>query len=227
MASERIEAVGATFSFRTISGEVIGTDQRSDSYTTGSSRTVVYEGSGGGSGHVETEVVVNRDIWFRDGAGQEHHVRIQSDVPVRAGQHVAMVYLKAERPASRTAVSDLVTVYVMSTDRYWTIRSLEATARALAEPTMSTGAALGYLLMWLIAIGLCVVFAVGVPLVIALFIMGRRQEKRKKALSAELAKALEASHLDAIRATYRAFQAEQKRLAVVEAGKPRSIGAAP
>lgn len=226
MASERTEAAGTTFSFRTVSGEVIATDQRSDSYTTGSSRTVVIEGTGGGSGYVTTEVVVNRDIWFRDGGGQERHVRVAADVPVRVGQHVAVVHLKAERPSTRKTFDGVVSVYVLSTNRYWTTRPLGDVTRPLVEPEMTRARAFGTLLVYGVSVALCFGF-VGIPMLIALFVWGKVSEAKRAGMAVEIAKAMEASHSETLRVTYRAYQVEQKRLAELTAAeKQRAIGAA-
>ena len=224
MTAERTEAAGATFRFSWISGEVVGTEQRSDTYTTGSSRTLVYEGTGGGSGHVSTEVVINRDIWFRDAGGQERHVRVEADIPVRVGQHVAIVFLDAERPGSRTAVSDLVSVYVLSTERYWMIRGLEATADKLIEPDRTVRAELAYLACWIIALALCFL-GVGVLLLITMFVMRAMQKRHQKALAKELATALQASHRQALRTALRTFHAERQRLAEPAAAKQPAIRA--
>ena len=225
MSAIRTEAAGATFSFRTISGEVVGTDQRSDSYTTGSSRTVIYDGSGGGSGHVDTEVVVNRDIWIRDGRGQEHHVRIATDVPVRVGQHLAFVYLQADRPATPRAFDGLVTVYVLSTDRYWATRPLGTVAKRLVRQEMTPGRSLGILVFKLVCVAL-VFSVIGIPLLVLLIAIAWIRAAKREALAAEIAKAMEASQLEVLRVAYSAFRAEQARLADAAATSPRAIGAA-
>ena len=220
----RTEAAGATFSFRTVSGEVLGTDQRSDSYTTGNSRTVIHEGSGGGHGHVSTEVVVTRDIWFRDVGGQEHHVRVARDVPVRVGQHVAVAYLAAERPATGKTFAGIVSIHVLSTDRYWTVRPLLGVATGLVEPEEGVWETVGTMVMWLGALALCFVL-IGILLLIALFVVGKLRERKKKALAAEIAKAMEASHVETLRLGYSAFQSEQKRLAEARTNATVAIGA--
>ena len=220
----RTEAAGATFSFRTVSGEVLGTDQRSDSYMTGNSRTVIHEGSGGGHGHVSTEVVVTRDIWFRDVGGQEHHVRVARDVPVRVGQHVAVAYLAAERPATGKTFAGIVSIHVLSTDRYWTVRPLLGVATGLVEPDGGVWETVGTMVMWLGALALCFVL-IGIPLLIALFVVGKLRERKKKALAAEIAKAMEASHVETLRLGYSAFQSEQKRLAEARTNATVAIGA--
>ena len=90
-------AGGATLSFSCLESTVIKTDQRSDSYTTGSGRVLVLEGTGGGNSHVPTEVVISRDIWFNDREGQERHVRVNKDIPVREGQDIAFLYASGEK----------------------------------------------------------------------------------------------------------------------------------
>ena len=222
----RTEAAGATFSFRTVSGEVLGTDQRSDSYTTGSSRTVIYEGSGGGHGHVSTKVVVNRDIWFRDGEGQEHHVRVNADIPVRVGQHVAVAYLEAERAASGRSFDRLVSIHVLTTDRYTVVRPFSAIARYIVERAWTQVDKIKVVLAFVLALGLCFI-VVGIPLVIGLFVWLHLRERKLKALAAELAAALEAGHLETLRSTLVAFRVEQRRVAELgTAEKRRAIGAA-
>lgn len=130
-------AGGATLSFSCLEGTVIKTDQRSDSYTTGSGRVLVLEGTGGGNSQVSTEVVVSRDIWFNDREGQEHHVRVNKDIPVREGQDIAFIYASGEKkrgkfPASKQ--SGLMSLYVLSTNTSYTVRSLDSMAVALARP---------------------------------------------------------------------------------------------
>ena len=220
------ETAGATFDFHVLSGEVVGTDQRSDSYTTGSSRTVIYEGTGGGGGHVETEVVVNRDIWLRDGGGHEHHVRVNADIPVRVGQHVAVAYLEAKRAASDRSFDRLVSVHVLTTDRYTVVRPFAAIARYMVERAWTQVDKIKFVLAFIIALGLCFV-VVGIPLVIGLFVWLHLRERKLKALAAELAAALEAGHLETLRSTLAAFRLEQKRAAELGAAeKPQAIGVA-
>jgi len=71
-------------------GEVLDTDQRSDTYVHGSGSSMIYKGSGGGSTNISSSVVVNRDIWLKDIEGKEIHVRLNLDLPIRKGQ---IVYL--------------------------------------------------------------------------------------------------------------------------------------
>ena len=115
MNDGRTEAGGATFGFSCLSGEVIDTQQRSDSYTTGSSRTVVVDGYGGGGGHVSTDVVVSRDIWLRDRAGDEHHLPVQADQPIRVGQRIAVISLRAEKASTNRTYDGIVSVYAPAT----------------------------------------------------------------------------------------------------------------
>ena len=225
MDSIPIEACGTTFRFSALSGEVIETEQRSDSYTTGSSRTVVIDGTGGGGGHVSTTVVVSRDIWLRDATGHEHHVRVQQDLPIRAGQRIAILSLQAARPLTKRKIDGLVSVYAPSTDTYWKVRKLEGVAKTLSEPDWSAAASLGLLLLWGASLLLCLA-GIGIPIVIALAVVWWMRAKKHKQDAVQILDALKMDHQAAIRHEYEDWRRDVDRLRKpVQAATP-TIGAA-
>ena len=219
-----MEACGTTFSLSTLSGEVINTEQRSDSYTTGSSRTVVIDGTGGGGGHVSTTVVVSRDIWLRDARGEEHHVRVQKDLPIRAGQRIAILYLQATRPLTKRNFNALVSIYAPSTDTYWTIRPLDAIATLLSLPTWNRVAYLGLLAFWGVSLLLCLA-GVGIPVVISLGIVWWLRAKKHRQDAAEILSAFKAEHARVIRHEYEGWRQHADRLRKPEQASTRTIGA--
>ena len=224
MDSIPTEACGTTFRFSALSGEVIDTEQRSDSYTTGSSRTVVIDGTGGGGGHVSTTVVVSRDIWLRDATGHEHHVRVQADLPVRAGQWLAILYLQATRPSTKRKVDSLVSVYMPSTDTYWKVLELEEVAKTLSTPTWSMTAFVCLVALWVVSLFLCLA-GVGIPIVIALAVVWWKRAKKHKQEAAGILDALKADHQAVIRHEYNGWRRDVDRLRKPDQAA-RTIGAA-
>ncbi len=225
MDSIQTDAGGTTFRFSALSGEVIDTEQRSDSYTTGSSRTVVIDGTGGGGGHVSTTVVVSRDIWLRDAAGQEHHVRVQQDLPIRAGQRIAFLSLRAARPVTKRKVDSLMSVYTPSTDTYWKVRELAEVAKTLSQPDWSATASLGLLLLWGVSLLLCLA-GVGVPIVIALAVVWWMRAKKHKQDAVQILDALQVEHQALIRHEYDGWRRDVDRLRKPDQAATRTIGAA-
>lgn len=114
----RSETRGTHLDFATTTGTVIATDQRSDSYTTGASRTLVIDGTGAGSGHLRTDVVVTRDIWIRDLRGAEQHFRIQADIAVRVSQEISFFRLSAKNDVSGHSFDGLTTIYAVGSDTF-------------------------------------------------------------------------------------------------------------
>ena len=165
-------AGGAKLTFSCLDGVVLDTDQRSDSYTSGSGRSVVIDGSGGGTTSVNTTVVVSRDIWLKDSDGLEHHVRIMEDIPVRVGQEIAFIYCHgaATLPGKRKhEAGGLMSVYVVSTDKIYTVLSPSSLTKQLVEPPLSMGVAIFHMLLWLFSILLIAIFGVGLLALAALF----------------------------------------------------------
>ena len=225
MDTTPIETCGTTFRVLSLSGDVIGTEQRSDSYTTGSSRTVVIDGTGGGRGHVDTTVVVSRDIWLRDAGGDEHHVRVQADLPIRTGQRIAFISLQASRPVTRQKVDGLVSVYAPSTDTYWKIQTLDKIAKTLSEPRWDPAAMLGLLLLWVVSLGLCLA-GVGIPIVIALAVVWWMRAKKHKQAAVQILDALQAEHQALIRHEHADWRRDVDRLRKPDQAATPAIGAA-
>lgn len=211
MDTTPIEACGMTFRVLSLSGDVIETEQRSDSYTTGSSRTVVIDGTGGGSGQVDTTVVVNRDVWLRDDAGHEHHVRVQAGLPIRIGQRIAFLSLEASRPVTGQKVHGLVSVYTPSTDTYWKIQTLDEIAKTLSEPKWEAAESLGILLLWIVSLGLCLI-GIGIPIVITLVVIWWRRAKKHRRHATQILEALQAEHRTVIRQEHASWRRDADRL---------------
>ena len=225
MDSISTDACGTTFRFSALSGEVVGTEQRSDSYTTGSSRTVIIDGTGGGGGHVSTSVVVSRDIWLRDAVGDEHHVRVQADLPIRTGQQIAILYLQATRPSTKRKVDSLVSVYTPSTDTYWKVLELEEIAKTLSTPTWSMTGFVCLVAFWGVSLFLCLA-GVGIPIVIALTVVWWKRVKKHKQEAAVILDALRADHQAVIRHEYANWRRDADRLRKPDQATTRTIGAA-
>ena len=218
-------AGGAKLTFSWLEGVVLDTDQRSDSYTSGSGRTVVIDGSGGGTTSVGTTVVVSRDIWLRDDAGMEHHVRVNQDVPVRVGQQIAFVYCHgaAATPGNRGhEAGGLMSVYVVSTDTIYTILSAPSLTKQLVEPSPHMGVALFHTLLWVFSFLLIVIFGVGLIALAALstrsFLVRKKRNARSRAILGEL----KAEHQRLIQAIYSGYKTR-----MVSADTPVAVGQQP
>ncbi len=174
-AGGSLVAGGAKLTFSWLEGVVLHTDQRSDSFTSGGGRTVVVDGSGGGTMSVGTTVVVSRDVWIKDPDGLEHHVRVTEDVPVRVGQDIAFIYCKGEVSSKRDQchqAGGLMSVYVVSTGKVYTILSRPAFISQLLSPPSRLLPSVGALLLWVISVLLIAVFGIGFLLLAVLFTAG-------------------------------------------------------
>lgn len=84
--------------FEVLSGTVLETSQRSDTHVSGSGYTSGYVANGSGmvSGRssMSSTTTIARDIWLKDDSGQEHHVRLDSDVPIRPGSRIHITTLR-------------------------------------------------------------------------------------------------------------------------------------
>lgn len=208
--------------FRFFPGVVLSTDQRSDSFVSGSGRTFTYEGTGGGSSQVSTQVLVARDIWLRDAQGDEHHVRIQEDVPLRAGQHIALVYFRDTSPKPKLDKNLLVSIFSLSTNQSYSIGGGQAVT-ALMDPKTHDTVNYIVVIAWVVSLILCIggVGFLGVfALLIWHFFDGRRQKVITAQVSAEVAKA----HQVVLDTVY----SERAKLAATldQPGQPR-LGAGP
>ena len=216
-------AGGAKLTFSWLDGVVLDTSQRSDSYTSGAGRTVVIDGSGGGTTSVNTTVVVSRDIWIRDDAGMEHHVRVNQDVPVRTGQQVAFIYCRgaAAMPGNREhEAGGLMSVYVVSTDKIYTVLSAPSLTKQLVEPPEHMGVAVFHLLLWVFSVLLIAIFGVGLLALAALFTRSFLVRKKRNARSQAILGELKAEHQRLIQAIYSSYKPR-----LVSADAPVAIGA--
>ena len=177
--------------FRFFPGIVLSTDQRSDSFVSGSGRTFTYEGTGGGASQVSTKVVVARDIWLRDAQGDEHHVRVEEDVPLRAGQHVALIYFRDTSPKPKRDQNLLVSIFSLSTNQSYSIGGGQVVT-ALMDPKTHAKPNYNVIAAWSVSLVLCI-GGIGFIGVFALLVWhvfdGRRQKAITTQVSTEVAKA--------------------------------------
>ena len=200
----------AALSFTALQGTVIGTDQRSDSYTSGSGRTIVVYGSGGGTSSLSTEVVISRDIWVRDQGGREHHVRITADVPVRTGQDIAAITCRGEVAMPQGpvhAAEGLIAVFVLPTNTAYPVLPLADLAGQLATKPLRAAAKVRAAAAWLVSLLLIPVFAIGIGLVAILLIRAALKAKQRRARQQVIKTGIQAEYqrlLDMLHADYRA-----------------------
>ena len=185
-------AGGRSGEFRFFSGVVVSTDQRSDTFVSGSGRTVIYEGSGGGTNQVSTEVVVARDIWLRDSHGEEHHVRVVQDVPVRAGQQIGLIYFRGTDPRSKQVSDRLVSIFSIATNKSYAIGQAD-TVTILMDPKNHRKLNLGLIAAWLISLVLCVA-GIGFLGVGALLVRYFLVRSKQRVVTAEVSAAVEGAH---------------------------------
>ncbi len=225
MDSIPAEACGTTFRFSALSGEVVGTEQRSDSYTTGSSRTVVIDGTGGGGGHVSTSVVVSRDIWLRDAAGDEHHVRVQADLPIRTGQRIAILHLQATRPIDE-AQGRQPRVGLHAVDGHLLEGpGARGDRQDPVHADLEHGGFVCLVAFWGVSLFLCLA-GVGIPIVITLAVIWWKRVKKHKQEAVEILDALQADHQAVIRHEYASWRRDADRLRKPDQATTRTIGAA-
>lgn len=95
--TENIKAGSGEYRFTAITGTIVATDQRSDTHVNGHTNISVNNGRGSGSHAISSSVNVVRDVWFKQENGQEHHVRIHRDMPMRPGHQVALIVVSGPR----------------------------------------------------------------------------------------------------------------------------------
>lgn len=89
--TEDIKVGSGVYHFMAITGAIVATDQRSDTHVSGQTNVSVSDGRGSGSHSISSSVNVVRDVWFKQENGEEHHVRIHRDMPMRPGHLVALI----------------------------------------------------------------------------------------------------------------------------------------
>ncbi|MDR6433529.1 hypothetical protein [Brucella pseudogrignonensis] len=89
--TEDIKVGSGVYHFMAITGAIVATDQRSDTHVSGQTNVSVNDGRGSGSHSISSSVNVVRDVWFKQENGEEHHVRIHRDMPMRPGHLVALI----------------------------------------------------------------------------------------------------------------------------------------
>ena len=203
--------------FRFFPGVVLSTDQRSDSFVSGSGGTFIYEGTGAGSSQVSTKVVVARDIWLRDAQGDEHHVRIMEDIPLRAGQHIALIYFRDTSPKPKLDKDVLVSIFSLSTNQSYSIGDAQAVT-VLMDPKAHTGPNYNIIAFWAISLVLSVA-GIGLVGVFALIIWHVFDGRRQKAVTAQVAAEVRKAHQLVLNTLY----SERAKLTVTlgQPGQPR------
>lgn len=97
IVTEDIRVGSGVYHFMAITGSVVATDQRSDTHVSGHTNVSVYNGRGNGTHSISSSVNVVRDVWFKQENGEEHHVRIHRDIPMRPGHQVALIAVGGPR----------------------------------------------------------------------------------------------------------------------------------
>lgn len=80
---------GKEYTLDILTGIVIDTETRSDTYVSGSGSSASYNGTGGGHVNISSAVVVTKDIWVRSLSGKEYRYQM-GDVEARAGNIVCL-----------------------------------------------------------------------------------------------------------------------------------------
>lgn len=106
---------GHEYYFSAISGTVVSTESRSDTHVRGSGSVNTYQGTGGGSTRISSNVVITRDIWVVDDQGKEMNWRYNSDIPVRQGHRIHSI-----TPYRDKVQYPEMYLYNSSTDQLWT-----------------------------------------------------------------------------------------------------------
>lgn len=108
---------GAPCNLNVLSGEVVGTDQRSDTHVYGGGSISGVGGNVHGSTSVSSVVVVQRDLWLRDDAGREHEFRFTVDLPLRASHRVHIIQLEGPEVLAHQARSIYLSAYNESVNK--------------------------------------------------------------------------------------------------------------
>lgn len=106
---------GHEYYFSANSGTVLSTESRSDTHVKGRGSVNTYQGTGGGSTHITSNVEITRDIWVVDDQGKEMNWRYHSDIPVREGQRIHRIY-----PYRDKVQFPEMYLYNSTTKQYWT-----------------------------------------------------------------------------------------------------------
>lgn len=146
------KGISLKYRFDTLSGTVLETDQRSDSHVFGGGATVVQNGSGGGGVAITTKVEVVRDIWIKDEAGAEHHLRLNSDIPVRTGNMIHFITLKGEHLKGDSGGGRPMALYNSTSRELWRFFDFDKITSHLVEIPFSLERMMKINRSWYIAI---------------------------------------------------------------------------
>ena len=98
------------FKLEILSGVVIDTNTRSDTYVSGSGSSSSYRGSGSGSTQISSTVMVTKEVWIKAVSGKEYRLQF-SDYAIRTGHVIHLGY-----------VDDIQQIlYNQTTDQFWYI----------------------------------------------------------------------------------------------------------
>ena len=125
-------AGGLDGAFTALVGTVIATERNSDSVVRGRGSTTITNGMGFGKTTITTDVMVKRDVWLRNAEGVEHHKRLNFDLPVRVGQHVAFVGYEGAIKRSTWPVAYEIRIINLSTGSCHEVNSTKLVAAALS-----------------------------------------------------------------------------------------------
>ncbi|MDR3436038.1 hypothetical protein [Telmatospirillum sp.] len=114
---------GTDWKFHVLSATVLQTDQRSDTHIRGGGGTVVIDGTGGGMTKIISHVEIVRDIWLRTNDGNDHHIRINKDVPLRAGHRILYFALEGRHLYEKDKKIDKIhyAIYDENVNKIWNL----------------------------------------------------------------------------------------------------------
>ena len=138
------------FEFMTITGCVLQSNKWSETHISGGGGGGMTYG-GHGSSHVNdvsSQVISQGEIWVRDEAGKEHHLRFSGiEVPTRGGHILTAIYARAKR--DKKGLYFLASLYNHTTGENYTLNKvLEDTAYKSLHIARHGGFWLG--LLWLV-----------------------------------------------------------------------------
>lgn len=114
MAIHEFKYRGRKLRFTTVSGEVLDTQQRSDTVVSGSGSV-----SGGyGTTNITSQVNVTRDIWIKDKNGIETHLQYGFEIPVRTGHKLVIIFLDGEYLRCGSGKIEM-SLFNANTNQYW------------------------------------------------------------------------------------------------------------
>lgn len=131
MAIHEFKYRGRKLRFTTVSGEVLDTQQRSDTVVSGSGSV-----SGGyGSTTITSQVNVTRDIWIKDKNGIETHLQYGFEIPVRTGHKLVRIFLEGEYLTCGSGKIEM-SLFNANTNQYWWVEGRDWLSKIEARNTL-------------------------------------------------------------------------------------------